>query len=177
MFEEYLQDSYYFWSMAQELSGDHEEREARRYYRASVFYASGAMEAFVNYLADSFEKAGSISRHEICFLNDKILIFSPEKGLEERVAYHRLDDKVRLLIHRFAADFDFQGITWIRFMEFKSFRDSLVHPRQVDDETTLAEYRKRVREGLKAIIEIMNCVSKGMFGKPLRKQLLDLIPE
>jgi hypothetical protein len=80
-------------------------------------------------------------------------------------------------MRKFVPDFNFQGITWVKFMEFKDFRDSLVHPRQVDDETQVDEYRKRVRNGLKAIIEIMDDISKGMFQRPLRKQLLDLIPE
>jgi hypothetical protein len=155
MFEEYLQDSYQFLCLAEDLAKVSKERDARRYYRASVFYASGAIEAFVNYIADSFAKAGSISQHEISFLNDKALIFSVDKGIIERTEFHRLDDKIRLLMRKFVPDFDFQGVTWVKFKEFKDFRDSLVHPRQVDDETQIADYHKRVRAGLKAIIEIM----------------------
>lgn len=177
MFEEYLQDSYEFLLAAENPPGGTNDREARRYYRASVFYASGAIEAFVNYIADSFAKAGNIPAHEISFLNDKSLVFSVKKGLGERVEYHRLEDKIRLLMKKFVSEFDYQSLTWIKFMEFKAFRDSLVHPRQVDDETNLGQYRKKVRTGLTAIIEIMNHISKGMFGKPLRKHLLDLIPE
>jgi len=177
MFEEYLQDAYEFLSIAERLSKESSDREARRYYRASVFYASGAIEAFINYIADSFEKAGSITPHEISFLNDKALIFSVDKGVTERSEFHRLDEKIRLLMYKFVSDFDFQSKTWVKFMEFKDFRDSLVHPRQIDDETPVSDYRKKVRAGLKAIIEIMNFASKGMFQKPLRKQLLDLIPE
>ena len=62
-------------------------------------------------------------------------------------------------------------------MDFKKFRDSLVHPRQVDDETSLHEYQTTIRAGLRAIIELMNVISQGMFRKPLRRRLLDLIPE
>src|ERR1700721_2055878 len=177
MFEEYLQDSYEFLLVAENSSRGPSGREARRYYRASVFYASGAIEAFVNYIADSFAKAGNIPNHEICFLNDRSLVFSVKKGLREKPEYHRLEDKIRLLMHKFVSQFDFQSMTWIKFMEFKAFRDSLVHPRQADDETDLSQYQKKVVAGLRAIIEIMNCISKGMFGTPLRKQLLDLIPE
>jgi hypothetical protein len=39
------------------------------------------------------------------------------------------------------------------------------------------EYEKKLRRGMAGTIEIMNLVSKGIFKKPLRKQLLDLIPE
>jgi len=177
MFEEYLQDAYEFLLVVERMSKDSNDREARRYYRASVFYASGAMEAFINYVADAFAKAESIAPHEISFLNDKALVFSVEKGLNEKNEFHKLDDKARLLIRKFLPVFDFQSVTWVKFMEFKAFRDSLVHPRQIEDETTTADYRKKVRTGLKAIIEVMNVISKGVFKKPLRKQLLDLIPE
>ena len=174
MFEEYLQDSYEFLVTAQKALND---REARRYYRASVFYAAGAIEAFLNYVADSFAKAESLTPYEIAFLNDKNLIFSVDKGLVEKVEFHRLDDKLRFLIRKFVSEFDFNNKTWFRLMEFKDFRDSLVHPRQSEDETKIVEYQMKVSVGLSAIIEIMNCISQGIFKQPLRKQLLDLIPE
>lgn len=174
MFEEYLQDSYEFLLLAKEQKND---RDARRYFRASVFYAAGAIEAFVNYVADSFAKAGNISDYEISFLSDRVLFFSADKGLTERTEYHRLDQKIRVLMRRFVSGFDFQSPLWSRFMAFKEFRDSLVHPRQSDDETPLSDYRKKVKAGLAAVIEIMNELMKGIFGSPLRKQLLDLVPE
>ena len=75
MFEEYLQDSYEFFILARQASKKSEERTARRYFRASVFYAAGAIEAFTNYIADSLAKAQTLSIHEISFLNDKALVF------------------------------------------------------------------------------------------------------
>ena len=51
-----------------------------------------------------------------------------------------------------------------------------MHPRQAEDQTEITEYQTKVQAGLSSIIELMNCVSKGIFKKPLRKQLLDLIP-
>lgn len=177
MFEDYLQDSHEFLTIGEEFSLQSRDREARRYYRASVFCAASAIEAFVNYIADSFAQAKNIHQSEIDFLNDRIAVFSASKGPTIRVEYHKLDDKLRVLLQRLAPKFDFKSLTWNKFMEFKKFRDTLVHPRQADDETTLPEYHKAVRSGLGAIIEIMNLVSKGMFRKPLRKRLLDLIPE
>src|SRR5438270_10109444 len=114
MFEEYLQDSYEFLNIAAEYASKSREREARRYYRGAVFYASGAMEAFINYLADSFQKAGSLSQHEVCFLNDRVVIFSPEKGLIEKSKYHRLDEKIKFLLKRFVSNFDFQTPAWAK---------------------------------------------------------------
>jgi len=175
MFEEYLQDSYEFFEIARKTKKD---REARRYYRAAVFYATGAIEAFTNYIADSFAQAESLMPHEIAFLNDKSLIFDPRKGdLKEKVDYHKLDEKLRVLIKKFMPGFDFKGIAWSSLMELKDFRDSLVHPRQSEDEKTTSEYQAKVRRGLAGVIEIINCLSIGIFKKSLRKKLLDLIPE
>lgn len=176
MFEEYLQDSHNFLSIAADALKVSDEREARRYYRASVFYSAGAIEAFVNYIADSFAKAESLTAHEIAFLNDRRLVFSIDRGLTERTEYHSIDDKLRFLLNKFVPGFDFSSGTWSSFMQFKNFRDLLVHPRQADDKTEIIEYKKKAQAGLSSIIELMNCVSKGIFRKPLRRQLLDLIP-
>ena len=61
-------------------------------------------------------------------------------------------------------------------MEFKKFRDRLVHPHDSEDEIQIKEYENIIKRGLSSIINIMNTISKGIFRKPLRKQLLDLIP-
>lgn len=175
MFEEYLQDAYEFFEIARKAQND---REARRYYRAAVFYTAGAIEAFTNYIADSFAKAESLTPHEIAFLNDKSLMFDPQKGgLKERVDYHKLDEKLKVLINKFIPDFNFSSTHWSWLMELKDFRDSLVHPRQNEDETTVAEYQAKVQRGLTGVIHIINYLSEGIFTRPLRKKILDLIPE
>jgi hypothetical protein len=177
MFEDYLQDSYHFLSKAEQLAHDGKDREAKSFFRASVFYVAGAMEAFVNYLADSFSKAKSIPQHEIFFLTDTTLVFSKNKGFVEKTAFHSIEDKLRLLISKFVPSFNFNGLSWNKFVDFKALRNSLVHPREVDDERGSAEYAEMLRAGLKATIEIMNEIMKGMSGRPLRKQILDLIPD
>lgn len=161
---------------AQESSKASNDRKAKCYYRASVFYAAGAMEAFVNYIADSFAKAGTLTPIETAFLSDKVLTF--EKGkLVEKVEFHKLDSKLRVLFNKFVNDFDLSCASWCHLMEFKDFRDELVHPKKSEDETEIAKYEQKVSEGLTAIIDVMNCISKGIFKKPLRQKLLDLIPE
>lgn len=175
MFEEYLQDSYSFLSIAEKTFRTN-EREARRYYRASVFYSASAIEAFANYVADSFAKANNLSVYETAFLNDKRLAYSVDKGLEERTEYHSIDAKLRLLLNKFVSNFDFSSALWSDFIKFKQFRDFLVHPRQIDDGTKIEDYRTNVKNGLSSIIELMNSVSLGIYKKPLRKQLQDLIP-
>lgn len=177
MFEDYLQDSHEFLGIAKNLANNADDKGARRYYRAAVFCASGAMEAFINYIADSFAQAKNIPDYEIAFLNDKLIFFSADKGLAERTEYHKLDDKIRVLMIRFVNHFDFSCAKWSNFMEFKKFRDSLIHSRQADDETPVITYQKKVADGLKSIIQIMNDLSRGLWRKPLRKRLLDLAPD
>lgn len=176
MFEEYLQDSYEFLLLAQKAKN---EREARRYYRAAAFYAAGAIESFLNYVAQSFAHAATITAHEIAFLNDKSLIYSPDKlKVIEKTEYHKIEDKLKVLIRRFLPTLNL-GITtwWSELQEFKDFRDSLVHPKKSEDETDIATYNTRVSAGLRATIQGMNEISKGIFKSPIRKQLLDLMPE
>ena len=179
MFEEYLQDAQIFLGMAREAARENDDRSARRYYRASVFYTAGAIEAFLNYIADSFAKASNLTPHEIAYINDKNLYFAPEKlKMMERTEFHRLEDKLKFLIKRFSPDFNFsKNLDWTKLMEFKDFRDSLVHPRQHEDQTSMDEYQKRVSLGLSGVIGVMNSISEEVFGKPLRRNLRDLIPD
>lgn len=179
MFEEYLQDAYEFFQIAQKAGKRSNAREARRYYRASVFYTAGAIEAFINYIADSFAKAASMSTHEIAFLNDKNLSFSSDKfKVIEKTEFHRLEDKLKFLIKRFVPGFDFhKNKDWSRLLEFKTFRDLLVHPRQIEDEMSITEYQKKLRTGIAGVIGVMNSISKGIYKKPLRNKILDLIPD
>jgi len=67
--------------------------------------------------------------------------------LHERTEYHSIDDKLRLLLNKFVPDFDFSSGIWSSFMQFKNFRDLLVHPRQADDKTEIIEYQKKVQAG------------------------------
>ena len=95
----------------------------------------------------------------------------------EKTEFHKLDDKLRVLINIFVQDFDYKSDAWSHLMEFKKFRDALVHPRLDEDSRALSDYENRLKRGISGVIQIMNCLSKGMFQKPLRKQLLDLVPD
>src|SRR5437868_7095764 len=105
MFEEYLQDSYEFLLQAEKQAQEQHPREAQRYFRAAVFYASGAMEAFVNYLADSFAKAETVQSPETLYLSDSAIGFSKSKGLITKKEFHPLENKLRILIIRFVPQF------------------------------------------------------------------------
>ena len=173
MFEEYLEDADYFMKKAA-AQGD--SQLARRYYRASIFCAMSAIEAFVNYVGDAFAAGGSLEPYEIAFLMDKqsTLIHGKFEMLDT-VEYHRLEDKLRFLICKFSSGFDFHTTTWWgHLLEFKKFRDSLVHPRQDEDETELDSYKSLSARGLSSVIEAINHLCIGIFRKPLRKKLLEL---
>lgn len=178
MFEDYLKDSNEFYLIATIAKNNNDIDSARRYYRVSIMCAFNAIESFVNYIAKSFEEADNLEKLEICFLNDKELYFSPTKGVCTRIKFNPIDEKLKVLIKRFNSVYDFEkSIVWGNLKGFKDFRDSLVHSRKSEDETPLDEYEQRFTMGYKAVIEIMNLISQGMFHKPLRKNLLDLIPE
>ena len=178
MFEQYLQDAYSLFCLANTPEKKLSDQEIKRYLRASIFYSASAMEAFVNYIGDSFEKGESLSENEIAFLNDKQFIFDPGKGkLISQIRYYSIEDKVKFLIHKFSPKYDFgKSKAWINYLDFKKFRDSLVHPKHIDDEITIDEYIEKIKKGMFGTITLMNDISKSIFRRPLRKQLLDLIP-
>ncbi len=178
MFEEYLNDSHGFYLIASEAQINGDINKARRYYRVSTMCALSALESFVNYTATSFDEANNLGKLEICFLTDKEQYFSPTQGVKIRVKFNPLDEKLKVLIRRFNPKYDFgKSFAWSNFIHFKDFRDSLVHSRKSEDETPLGEYESQVKSGLKSVIELMDLMSLGIYKKPLRKTLLDLIPE
>ena len=173
MFEEYLKDSNYF---AVKASKAGSELEAKRYYRVAIFCTMGAVEAFINYIGDTFAQGETFQPYEVAFLTDKR--FNVSKGafqILEEIEYHRLYDKLKFLICKFVPDFDFVSTPcWSRLLEFKKLRDNITHPRQDEDEIDITEYKNKIETGLSSAIEIMNYLCKGIFNRPLRKKLLDL---
>lgn len=171
MFESYLFDSHKFLELAENAS---DIDSSKRFFRASIFHSAGAIEAYINYLGFSFSDS-DLPPIENAFLNDKILIF--DKGeLKERNEYHRTDEKLRVIMKRFHPRFDYQSSDWSSLMAFKKFRDSLLHPRISEDDIDVKRYRKMAKSGLTSVISIMNTISRRTFRRPLRKKLLDLIP-
>jgi len=174
MFEEYLEDSNYF---AIEASKAVSERDAKRYYRVAVFCTMSAVEAFINYIGDTLAQGEIFQPYEIAYLTDKK--FDVSGGtfqILEQIEYHRLEDKLKFLICKFIPDFDFVSTPcWSCLLTFKKFRDTITHPRQDEDEIDITEYKKKIETGLSSAIELMNYLCKGIFRRPLRKKILDLI--
>jgi hypothetical protein len=107
----------------------------------------------------------------------KFGISGGEFQILDQVEYHRLEDKLRFLICKFVPDFDFAHTPcWSRLLEFKRLRDDLTHPRQDEDELDITEYKNKIETGLSSVIEIMNHLCVGIFRRPLRQKLVDLIP-
>lgn len=174
MFEDYLEDSNYFAIKALEETN---EREAKRYYRVAIFCAMSALEAFTNYIGETLAQGKFFQPYEIAFLIDKK--FDLSKGtfhMLDHVEYHKLEDKLKFLICKFVPGFDFEHTPcWSRLLEFKKFRDTITHPRQEEDEIDIEEYKKKIEIGLSSAIEIMNRLCEGIFKRPIRKKILDLI--
>lgn len=175
MFEDYIQDAYGFFRMAEDCV-DSDERQARMFYRAAVFCAASSLESFVNFVGDTFKKGQSLPATEIAFLNDLSLEVDPSKAeVESRTRYYSIDDKIKYLLKKFGADIDVRTHpAWQKFKNLKEFRDSLVHPREISDEVNIQIYRDRIREGLNANLDIMNSIAKKVFGKGLRTGVAEL---
>ncbi|HAX98337.1 MAG TPA: hypothetical protein DCY12_05495 [Candidatus Atribacteria bacterium] len=173
MFEEYLQDAHYFAVLASQTKN---EKEAKRYYRVSIFCIMSAVEAFINLVADTFDQAGNIPPYENAFLTDrKFEIIRGSFQIVDKPEYHRTEEKLRFLIFKFKPDFDFvREPCWCRLIEFKKFRDQITHPRHEDNDIDIDEYKKITKWGLESAIEIMNNLCNGIFRKPLRRKLREL---
>lgn len=173
MFEDYLEDAHFFCAEAEKLV---DGRESARFYRASVFYTASAMEAFVNYIGDTFAQADVFEPYEIAFLTDRE--FKRERGefrVSERLQPNRIEDKLKYLMYRFSRGIDLgQYAPWCKYTEFREFRNSIVHPRQDADEIDITQYRAMARIGLSSTIAIMDVLCSNIFDRPLRKRLIDL---
>ena len=176
MFEDYLQDACYFYSQALILAKEKREREAKKYYRASTFYAASAMESYVNYIGDTFNQGESIDKVEIAFLNDKIFEVNFTKAIvEEKAKFNPLENKLKFIIYKFKVGNNLlKSQEWLYFLRFKDLRNSLVHPRGIDDSLSLSEYKNEIKNGINSIIYLINEISTSLFQKPLRKQMLEL---
>lgn len=179
MFETYLEDAYLFLDMAKQQL---EEDNARRYFRASIFCLASAVEAFVNYLIDAFSEADVevLSVEEKIFLGGVKFNFSETQGLKRKADDTDLPIYPRLgfLLYKFVPNFDFsKNNEWKNFIKIKKLRNDLIHPKQDSDETSVVDYASILKGGLTDIIILINMICEGAFGRPLRKQVLDLIPE
>ena len=176
MFEDYIQDAYNFFELAEEKAKNGLEREAKMFYRASVFCATISLEAFINFIGDTFKQANTLDKNEIAFLNDKVLEISTSKAtIEEKIKFHSIDGKVKFILKKFNVPIDTATASqWRHFLEFKKLRDDLVHPKAISDEMAVQGYKDNIKKGLNANIDIMNAISNKLFTKPLRKSLTDL---
>ncbi len=174
MFEDYLIDSSYFFKEANKRTS---ERDKKRFYRASVFFAASCMEAFVNYLTDILEHSNTLNSFELNFLLDQKEIFDLNKfKVKKNIEFHNIENKLKFLIKTYIKDFNFKSKEWNDYLNFKDFRNKLVHPRILIDEIEIQDYKKEIKRGLTSIIYFINILLNGVLRKPLRKNLMDLIP-
>lgn len=176
MFEDYIQDSYTFFTLAVEKQNKLQEREAKMFYRASVFCAASALEAFVNFIGDTFKKGDTLDRIEIAYLNDKVLeISAPKAKIEEKIKFNPVDAKIKFIIKKFSVPIDLANSPdWSNFNDFKELRNGLIHSKSQSDDRTMSDYNSSIKKGLNSNIEIMNLISNKIFNKPLRRGLLEL---
>ena len=174
MFEDYLKDSKYFYEEAESHKGD--EELAKRYYRASVFCAASALEAFINFIGNTIETAGTLEVNEVAYINDQVLEVVPSKGTTERkTKFNSIEGKLKFLIKRLDVDIVIdRDSNWSDFKEFKKLRDRLIHPKEEDDEVSIKDYSLELKKGLNSNIYLIDKVAKKLFSKGLRRSLTDL---
>ncbi len=176
MFSEYLRTASDFLEAAEQEA---EEARAKRQFQAAILFTASAVESFVNYIGDTLAKSKNTPLHEAAFLTDRELDISKGKfAISQRSKYYRLEDKLKYLVYKFCKNYSIEKAPeWPKFLEFKRFRDELVHPKRDEDDRSLKEYKNQTIQGLEASITIMNEVCIGVFSKPLRKKVLDLRPD
>ena len=173
MFEDYLIDSNYFFKKANE---EKEKEDKIRYYRASIFLSASALEAFINYIGETFKGNENLPRLERDFLQDLLTEIEPSKAtMITREKYQTLENKIKFLVAKFTVNLDFGSAPeWSHFKDSKNFRDKLVHPRENVSAFTLIDYQKHAQKGLNSSVFLINLLLHGIFSKNLRKQILEL---
>jgi hypothetical protein len=172
MYDLYIEDAYHLANSGIQAK---EDRERKRYFRASIFYSVSAVEAFINYVGDTLSKSNDFPSYEIAFLTDRRFdVVDGQFAILDVPKYQRLEDKIRFLLNKFVPTYDFSDAPWCDFIEFKKFRDVLVHPRDSDDTISTSEYERRLRSGIEATLSLIDCLCLGIFGKNLRKGLREL---
>ena len=174
MFEEYLEDAYYFAGMAKEYPN---AREAKRYYRASIFYAASAVEAFVSYVNNILIQGGLLQPYEIALLTDvKFTLDNGRFELTDRFELHSIEDKLKYLLCKTIPSYDFKtSAAWSKYIEFKDFINSIIHPIHDEDETTVDQYHQIVKKGLSSSIDLIDTLCNSILRKPLRQKIRDLV--
>ena len=179
MFEEYLRDTTHYLEEGRRATRDGDEEAAKRSYRVTVMVGGAAMETFVNYIASTFDSPAprTLEPYELALLLDKRFGQQDGRfGIQDQSAYSRLEDKLRFLFNRFSIAIDLgTSSEWCQFLEFKRLRDSLVHARTDEDETSVEDYDAACVRGVRASFVLMNRLSEGIFGKPMRAKLHDLV--
>lgn len=173
MFEEYLRDAYL---LAEQARGAADEPTAKRCYRAAVFHAAAALEAFVNYVGITLAQGERFAPQEIALLTDKkFALVNGEFCMTTQVEYHRIEDKLVFLLTKFRADFDrATNPAWSQLMQFKDLRDVITHPKGVEDEIAIETYQDSLARGLGSTIKVIDVLCRAVFSKPLRRSIRDL---
>ena len=172
MFEAYLEDAFHFLN----IGIDHEqEKDQERYMRVAVFAAASAMEAFINYVADGLETDPDIRPYELALLQDrKFALDNGKFAISKQTEFRRLEDKLRFLLARYCPSFSLAtNSAWAAFNAFKLLRDDITHPREEKD-IGLDRMKRELPQGMNAVIEIIETLLKGIYGRSLRPKISDL---
>lgn len=175
MYEEYLLDSYYFYELGKDYKKGRNKQECKKYFRASIFYLFSVIDGYINFIAD---EDASLLRDELqVYIADKKYRFSTSTYSTEKVTeYHPVISKLKLIIRVFAPEYNLKtAAEWQHLMNLKKLRDRIVHPGTDEDIVSPDEYETVIENGLKSIINLLNMLTQKIFGRSLKRKLLDLL--
>lgn len=172
MFEDYLEDAYYFYNIGSESTL---LKEQNRHYRAAAFCVASALEAFINYLGDGFENQKILEPYELALLQDKkFSLISGKFVLTTQTEFRRLEEKIKFLLTRFSPAFDTASHpAWQHFLRFKVLRDDITHPRENKD-TGIERLERELPKGMNAVIDLIDTLLLGIYGSGLRQKIVEL---
>lgn len=140
----------------------------------SILLSWIAIESFVNNMIDDFNQLPNdiFELNERAFLLEKKLRFSDSGDtvgnfyIDKTDEYKRIEDKIFFLIAKFSKGKKKikQGKLWQGFKKFKETRDKIVHPKKNKEYSININ---EVEEFLNCSKEIINFISKNIWGKPV----------
>lgn len=174
MFQTYLRDSHYFFS-----KGLEDSNEKTAYMRAAIFHLASAVEAFVSKVAYALEEANTVSKDELDFLKDrKFRVDADTAVVNEESNFNAIDKKLRYLVNKYvnSPESVFRSNEWAEYLDFKRFRNELVHPKNVSEDFEFNKYNDAIEKGLRSTISLLNQISLSVYGEKFRKSITDLSP-
>jgi hypothetical protein len=133
------------------------------HFHASLLLGFCSLEAHVNSIAEEFH-----DRHDVTLLDKavllerKIILLNGRHRLTEDLQIFRLEDRIQFLFDKFSrTPLDRESAMWANLKGALKLRNQLTHPK-----TPPLVSERSAEDALKAILEMLNLLYKGIYGRP-----------